>query len=371
MENFNNTINKFEEGFDALAKNSTEFNLTDTEREPTQYVQFDHANSLASQKPLKPPRPLPRKSLSVPSPEYVNIGCGDEKLLKYSHLDRSTRKKKPKKSRARPCELLPRINENLCENFSQLGLSNREPETIQPGAIEPTGYFLSDTNIAAETLLNRNSSEDYAEFVLQNNLYIDFLRRIGESPTEYFSLDADNTLTPQKPLTHNKPNSSVDYNEFFLSNPDYVSFSQRIKEPATQHFSLGADNTLTSQKLLNETLPRAKKKMCVNFADPEKSTLDSFSNKKLKKFKKNQPESLFPLEEKKEPLFAYRNPDGTIEWGDQPNDTSQSDSIKSKQPHGLNLSKYLPKNLLFWPHSPEKKEQDLEEEKPQTTQLRK
>jgi hypothetical protein len=134
---------------------------------------------------------------------------------------------------------------------------------------------------------------------------------------------------------------------------------------------LGADNTLTSQKLLNETLPRAKKKMCVNFADPEKSTLDSFSNKKLKKFKKNQPESLFPLEEKKEPLFAYRNPDGTIEWGDQPNDTSQSDSIKSKQPHGLNLSKYLPKNLLFWPHSPEKKEQDLEEEKPQTTQLRK
>lgn len=94
MENFNDTINKFEEGFDALAKNSTEFNLTltDTEREPPQYVQFDYANSFASQKPLKPPRPLPRKSLSTPRPKYVNIGCGNEKPLK-SHLDRSTRKK--------------------------------------------------------------------------------------------------------------------------------------------------------------------------------------------------------------------------------------------------------------------------------------
>lgn len=360
MENFNDTINKFEEGFDALAKNSTEFNLTDTERELAQF---------ASQKPLKPPRPLPRKSLSAPSPEYVNIGCGNEKPVKYSHLDRSTRKKKPKKSRARPCELLPSINENLCANFSNLDLSNREPETIQPGAINPTGYFLSDTT-PSETILHQNEPnlpEDYAEFVLQNNLYIDFLRRIGESPTEYFSLGADNTLTPQKPLTQNEPNSSSDYDEFILSNPDYVSFSQRIKEPATQPFSLGTGNTLSPQQPLTHT----KGSRSENFSEPGKSTLDSSSKKKPKKFKKNQPESLFLLEEKKEPIFACRNPDGTIEWGDQPNDTSQSDSIKSKQPHGLNLSKYLPKNLSFWPNSPEKKEKDLEEENLQATQLRK
>lgn len=376
MENFNDTINKFEEGFDALAKNSTEFNLTltDTEREPPQYVQFDYANSFASQKPLKPPRPLARKSLSTPRPKYVNIGCGNEKPLK-SHLDRSTRKKKSKKSRARPCELLPRINENLCENFSQLALSDREPGTIQPEAIEPTGYFLSDTT-PSETILHQNEPnlpEDYAEFVLQNNLYIDFLRRIGESPTEYFSLGADNTLSPQKPLTQNEPNSSVDYAELLLHNTLCVDFLRKTGESPTEYFSLGADNTLISQKLLSksETLPRAKKKLCVNFAEPEKSTLDSFSNKKLRQFKKNQPESLFPLEEKKEPLIAHRNSDSTIEWGDQPNDTSQSDSIKSKQPHGLNFSKYLPKNLSFWPHSPEKKEQNLEEEKPQATQLRK
>ncbi len=332
MENFNQIRNKFEQGFSSL-EDSTAVDLSDPEytnivenTKKTEKYLYPKSNShLIPQKPLKQPRSRPPKQLSLPNHEYVNIEYGNQKLIEPSHLNRSTRKKNPKKLRTKQLEILPSIH----ENFSKLDLSDHGYENIQAEALAPTEFFLSE-NISSKDSLNQNewlpyqnSAEDYAEYAIDNTLYVDFLQRIGESSTDFF--------------------------------------------PA-------ADKSI-SQKILNENEPfsSTKQNLFINFSETKKSTIDSASNllTSKKKSKKNQAKPLLLEEENEEPIFGNitkRNPDGTIEWETWQPPSLQLDTIKSKQP-GLKLSKFLPEKICFW-RTPETKE-DLEVKNSKTMQLKK
>ncbi|MGC1854600.1 MAG: hypothetical protein WA659_04420 [Candidatus Aquirickettsiella sp.] len=317
MENFNQIRNKFEQGFSSL-EGSTAVDLSAPE-----YINIVENTK---EKPLKQLRSRPPKQLSLPNHEYVNIEYGNQKLIEPAHLTRSTRKKNPKKLRAKRLEILPSIH----ENFSKLDLSDHEYENIQAEALASTEFFLSE-NISSKNSLKQNewlpyqnSAEDYAEYAIDNTLYVDFLQRIGESSTDFFPAAADKSIS-QKILNENEPFSSTKQNLF------------------------------------------------INFSETKKSTIDSASNllTSKKKSKKNQAKTLLLEEENEEPIFGNitkRNPDGTIEWESWQPPSLQSESIKSKQPR-LKLSKFLPEKICFW-HTPETKE-DLEEKNSKTMQLKK
>ncbi|WP_342146145.1 hypothetical protein [Rickettsiella endosymbiont of Aleochara curtula] len=317
MEKFNEIRNKFEQGFTPTEEEvSAAFNAT------------DHADTknLTQQTPRKRSRSKPLRPLA--DPEYVNIDFLNEKPLEPPHLNRSTRKKKPRRVRAKQLEVLPSIYENLSENFSNLDLSHHEYENIQAVAVEPTEYFLPDSTSATnldrnELLAHKDSTEDYEEFVINNELYESFFQRIGESPTDYFT--SSNTIA-------------------------------------------------TSQPFANKTSPTAKE----NFSEIQESTTNSASDsviaknkfRKLKKLKKNRAAPLLISQENEEPIFGditKINPDGTIEWQTWYPPTSQSDSLKSKQ-SGLKLSKFLPDKICFW-RAPDTA--DSEEKETRPAQLRK
>lgn len=319
MENFNDIKNKFETAFNAIEGEKTEFNL-DQEYEnigvtakASEYLPRDQ-HPLNTQKRFKPPQPTPRQSQMLSNNEYENVIYPNQNLTGNTKpLNRAVRKKKTKRPRTKPLEILPSID----ESFAKLSLNLSEPEyaNIVPENF-PTERFIPD-KLVPQTKLDENdvdpqqafsqTSNEY-EYELNNSLYIDFFQRVGLSPTESFS---------------------------------------EVKPLITTHL-----------RMENQPFPTQK-----NLSEP---ILATSANPVLSKSKLKKPSSnLHSFKADDEPIFANItkfNPDGTIEWESwQAEPSASSKPIQANLKPESKLSKFLPKNLNFWSKPLKKKQETLEE----------
>lgn len=315
MEKFNAIKSKFETDFNAIKEKNTEEpeyeNIGAIPKKIIGPMPLENKSSSMPKKSLKPPRSTPRQLYTSSTNEYENIEYPKPKPTELNNsLIRATHKKKIKKPRAKPLEILPIIN----EGFAKLSLALPEPEYANIVPRNPENRYSLSDNMGSQPNLSEKDcyhSEGFTEYeyVIDNSLYLDFFQRTGQSPTQDF-------FSEVKPLVRNNLQ----------------------KEDET--FSL-------------ETNLSIKKPTTFSISNP-------FISKKVKKIKEKPKSALHSI--KDEPIFAnitQCNPDGTIEWeawqSDESNPTQSNLHLNPKR------SKFLPKNLNFW-LKPSKKNQDILEE---------